>query len=393
MNSPTYNHLKNELNDQGIDVQQVESRLADLKIETPSWGFSGGGTRFKVFTDSNDATNVQQRIDDAAYVHRLTGTAPSIALHIPWDLTEDWRALSQYAVSKGISIGAINPNLFQDEDYKLGSLCHPNSSVRAKAIAHCLDCCRIMRETGSDLLSLWLADGTNYAGQDSIRDRRHRLKSSLETIFSALPDSSRLLLEYKFYEPAFFHTDVADWGTSFALCQALGDNAQVLVDMGHHAPGTNIAYIVAQLLDEDCLGGFHFNDSNYGDDDLIIGSSDPWRLFIVFHEILSAPSPSRPIAYMLDQSHNIEPKTEAMIMSILNCQTAYAKALIVDQTALKNAQACGDVLAAHRVLQKAFETDVRPLTAHVRSTLGASPDPLADHQRLWPNHVKSRRGF
>lgn len=354
----------------------VVAKLKMQRIETPSWGYADSGTRFRVFSAPDAAKTLDEKLQAAASVHRLTGIAKSIALHIPWDKTADWAALSSRATDLGIQIGAINPNLFQDEDYKLGSLCNPSVSVRQKALKHCLECIEIMKATGSDILSLWLADGTNYAGQDSILERKRRLREGLETIYDALPEGTRLLLEYKFFEPAFYHTDVADWGTAFALCQSLGERAQVLVDTGHHAPGTNIAYIVTQLLEEGKLGGFHFNSRHYADDDLIVGSANPWELFLIFCELVSAGPRSEQVAYMIDQSHNIEPKIEAMVLSVMNCQTAYAKALLVPYDSLSQLQIEGDVLSAHRILAETFSTDVRPLIERVRLELGCPTDPF-----------------
>ncbi len=359
------------------DREHVKAALKRQRIETPSWGYGDSGTRFGVFHAPGAARNVHEKIDDAAYIHRLSGVAPSVALHIPWDFVDNWSALGAYAAGKGIKIGAINPNLFQDPDYKLGSVCHPDLAVRKKAVAHLLECCQIMRDTGSDILSIWLADGTNYAGQDSIAARRTRLHDCLEETYAALPTDARMLIEYKFFEPAFYHTDIADWGTAFALCLRLGPQAEVLVDTGHHAQGTNIAYVVAQLLGEGCLGGFHFNARQYADDDLIVGSTNPWELFVIFSELVAAGPSADRVAYMIDQSHNIEPKLEAMLQSVLNCQTAYAKALLVDREALAAAQLAGDVLGAHRVMTDAFETDVRPLLAEVRAELGVPTDPIA----------------
>jgi L-rhamnose isomerase/sugar isomerase len=313
--SESFDRLAEELGNKGVDVQSVITALQKQHIETPSWGYGNSGTRFRVFPNKAAARNVHEKIDDAALIHKLSGIAPSVALHIPWDLTNDWSALGQYAKSKGITIGAINPNVFQDEDYMLGSLCHASAEVRNKAIQHMIECCEIMAATGSDLLSIWLADGTNYAGQDNIRGRKALLLDSLQKIYKKLPSNSRMLLEYKFFEPAFYHTDIADWGTSFALCRRLGPQAEVLVDTGHHAPGTNIAYIVAQLLEERCLGGFHFNSRNYADDDLIVGSTNPFEIFTIFTELVSAGDLAKNVAYMIDQSHNIEPKLEAMLLS------------------------------------------------------------------------------
>jgi L-rhamnose isomerase / sugar isomerase len=376
--SESFLRLSENLSKKGVDVEAVIASLKKQHIETPSWGYGNSGTRFRVFPNAAAARNVHEKIDDAALIHKLSGIAPSVALHIPWDFVSDWQALGEYAIGAGIKIGAINPNVFQDEIYMPGSLCHSKAEVRAKAIEHMVECCEIMRATGSDLLSIWLADGTNYAGQDSIRGRKALLLESLKAIYAELPKDSRMLLEYKFFEPAFYHTDIADWGTSFALCCRLGPQAQVLVDTGHHAPGTNIAYIVAQLLDEGCLGGFHFNSRNYADDDLIVGSTNPFELFTIFTELVSAGKLASDVAYMIDQSHNIEPKLEAMLLSVLNCQTALAKALIVDYKTLADLQADGDVLGAHRLMMDAFETDVRPLLAEVRSRMGVPPDPISD---------------
>jgi L-rhamnose isomerase / sugar isomerase len=370
--------LSDELAVKGIDMEWVKSQLKAQAIETPSWGYGNSGTRFKVFPWPGAARCAEERLHDAGIVHRLTKIAPSVALHIPWDKTDDWLALAEVAGVNGVRIGAINPNLFQDEDYKLGSVCHPSPEVRERATDHLLECCAIMEATGSSELSIWLADGTNYAGQDSIRGRKSRMLDCLRVAYAALPSASRMLLEYKFYEPAFYHTDIADWGTSFALCLALGEKAQVLVDTGHHALATNIPYIVAQLLDEGRLGGFHFNSRNYGDDDLIVGAANPFELFQIFHELVSAGDLANGVAYMIDQSHNIEPKLEAMIQSVLNCQSALAKALIVDRKKLGELQETGDVLGSYRVLVDAFETDIRPLLAEVREEMEAPLDPVAE---------------
>jgi L-rhamnose isomerase/sugar isomerase len=313
---------------------------------------------------------------------------------------EDWAALRAYAADLGIEIGAINPNLFQDDAYKFGSLCHPDPAVRAQAVDHMLDCIEIMEATGSEILSLWLADGTNYPGQDSIRARKRRLEAAPAEVTAALPEGARLLIEYKVFEPAFYHTDLADWGMAANLARKLGPQAQVLVDTGHHAPGTNVEQIVAFLLDETLLGGFHFNDRNYADDDLIVGTSHPFRLFLIYNELVSAAQSgdagvaacARNVAYMIDQSHNIEPKLEAMLLSVLNCQEAYAKALLVDREALAERQAALDVLGAHRLLKDAFATDVRPLLAQLRCEMGLHPDPMAAYQASeYPQKIAQER--
>jgi L-rhamnose isomerase/sugar isomerase len=363
--------------------EKVFERLLSQEIEVPSWAFGPSGTRFKVFHIPSEARNVWERLEDAALVHRLTGLAPRVALHIPWDQVEDWDRLKAYAESLGIGIGAVNPNLFQEEEYRLGSLAHPDPRVRAKALDHIRECVALMEALGSNLLSLWLADGTNYPGQDDLRARKRRLEASLEEVYALIPEGSRLLLEYKFFEPAFYSTDIPDWGTAYALCLKLGPRAQVLVDLGHHPQGTNIEAIVAFLLEEGRLGGFHFNARKYADDDLIVGSTDPFELFLIYHELASAEEEggaagetARRVAYMIDQAHVIEPKVEAMLLSLLNCQEAYAKALLVDREALKEAQERGDVLLAHRTLLEAYRKDVRPLLAEVRRAKGVPEDPL-----------------
>lgn len=373
--------FENRLQEREITIDSVIAAMQQFSIETPSWGYGDSGTRFKVFHWPGAARTLWEKLADAAEVNRVTGICPGVAIHIPWDKVEDWQAVKAYAADLGLHLGAVNPNLFQEDVYRLGSLCHFDVAIRQQAINHMLECIQIAQTVGSDIISLWLADGTNYPGQDDLRRRRHRLLDSLQTIYAALPSGMRLLIEYKFFEPAFYSTDLPDWGTSLLMAQKLGPQADVLVDTGHHAPGTNIAQIVAQLLDEQRLGGFHFNDRRYADDDLIVGSQNPFDLFCIFNEIIGAQADGNAnaarIAYMIDQSHNIEPKIEAMIQSVLNVQTAYVKALLVDRAALRQAQESGDVLGAYRVLQAAYETDVRPLLAEFRVRQGLNPDPIA----------------
>src|SRR6266851_9229332 len=373
--------MQDSLGKQNIDTEAVLEEIQRFTVETPSWGYGDSGTRFKVFHWPGAARTLREKLADAAQVHQVTGICPSVAIHIPWDREDDWQAVKEYANTLGLRIGAVNPNLFQEDRYRLGSLCHFDKGVRELAIEHVLECIQIAQAVGSDIISLWLADGTNYPGQDDLRRRRRRLLDSLQTIYTALPAGMRLLIEYKFFEPAFYSTDLPDWGTSLLMAQKLGSQAEVLVDTGHHPQGTNIAQIVAQLLDEGRLGGFHFNDRRYADDDLIVGSQNPFELFCIFNEIVGAASESNAnaarIAYMIDQSHNIEPKIEAMIQSVINVQTAYAKALLVDRSALRAAQETGDVLGAYRVLQAAFEMDVRPLLSTLRARQGCDPDPVA----------------
>jgi L-rhamnose isomerase / sugar isomerase len=355
-------------------VSDVETRLRELVIETPSWGYGDSGTRFATFPQPGRPRDVFERVDDAAEVHRLTGTAGAVALHFPWDAVDDYGALRAHISSRGLRVGAVNPNLFQDPDYKLGSITHPDARVRDKAVAHLVECLGIAAELGSSAQSLWFADGTNYPGQDDLRERRHRLIDALLAVYAELPADQELLVEYKLFEPAFYATDLADWGSSLLVCQKLGERARVLVDLGHHAQGVNIEQIVALLADEDRLGGFHFNNRKYADDDLIVGSVNPFELFLIFYELAGGPLPRLTI----DQAHNVEAKVEAMVLSVVNLQEAYAKALLVDRDALRAAQQAGDVLGAHEALLDAYRTDVRPLCARVRRSLGAAEDPIAE---------------
>ena len=367
-----YDHLAGRLRDHGVDIDDVERALGAFAVETPSWGYGDSGTRFAVFTQPGRPRTVFERLDDAAEVHRLTAAAPAVALHFPWDAVDDLGELRAHADGLGLRIGAVNPNLFQDPDYKLGSVTNPDAAIRDKAVAHLLACVEIARELGSTAQSLWFADGTNYAGQDDLRGRRARLVESLAKVYEALPAEQELLLEYKPYEPAFYATDLFDWGSALTVCTRLGERAKVLVDLGHHLHGANVEQIVALLDEQGRLGGFHFNNRKYGDDDLIVGSTNPWELFLIFVE-LGARLPRLTI----DQSHNVEAKVEAMTLSVVNLQEAYAKALLVDRAALAAAQAAGDVLGGHEVLLDAYRTDVRPLCAKVRAERNAAEDPVA----------------
>jgi len=396
-----YESTAEALSDRGVDVSAVISQLKSQCIETPSWGYGNSGTRFKVFGWPGAARNVEEKLADAAFIHRLTGIAPSVALHIPWDKVDDWGGLREYAAGLGVGIGAINPNIFQDEAYKFGSCCNSDPAVRRKATDHFLECIQIMKATGSDILSLWFADGTNYAGQDSLRSRKRRMEECLAETYAALPEGTRMLIEYKFFEPGFYHTDLSDWGIAATLARKLGPKAQVLVDTGHHPQGTNVEHIVAMLLDDGLLGGFHFNSRKYADDDLIVGTVNPFELFLIYNELITAEQDddqavstcARNVAYMIDQSHNIEPKLEAMLQSVLNCQTAYAKALLVDRSALAERQMAQDVLGAYRVFTDAYETDIRPLLAKVRQEMGLNPDPIAAYQASdYPAQVVEERG-
>jgi L-rhamnose isomerase/sugar isomerase len=361
------------------DLAAVKGALRDLQIELPSWAFGNSGTRFKVFGQPGVPRTPYEKADDAAQVHKHTGVAPSMAVHIPWDWVGDYAALAAHAKGNGIRIGTVNANVFQDDDYKLGSVCNPDHQVRKKALAHLMDCVDIMDATGSRDLKLWFADGTNYPGQDDILARQDRLAEALATVYARLGPDQRLLLEYKLFEPSFYTTDVPDWGTSLLHCQALGASALVVVDTGHHAPGVNIEFIVALLLKANRLGGFDFNSRFYADDDLMAGAADPFQLFRIMHEVVRAGAlaPAAGVAFMLDQCHNIEPKVPAQIRSVMNVQEAVAKALLVDSDALRHAQLAGDVLAANAVLMDAYNTDVRPLLTELREESGLAPDPIA----------------
>src|ERR671923_1514040 len=359
----------------GRDLEAVERALAGLEIETPSWGYGDSGTRFATFQQPGRPRDVFERIDDAAQVQRLTGTASAVALHFPWDAVDDLDALRAHAERLGLRIGAVNPNLFQDPAYKLGSIAHPDDGVRAKAVEHLLECIEIASRLGSSAQSLWFADGTNYPGQDDLASRRRRLVEALREVYAALPEAQELLLEYKPFEPAFYAAELADWGSALLVCQKLGDRARVLIDLGHHAQGTNVEQIVAILAEEGRLGGFHFNNRKYADDDLIVGSVNPFELFLIFTELAALDEMPR---LTIDQAHNIEPKVEALVLSVLNLQEAYAKALLVDRDALAEAQQAGDVLAGHRLLLAAFQTDVRPECAAARVQTGAAEDPIGE---------------
>jgi L-rhamnose isomerase/sugar isomerase len=399
-----YELLAEDLTQQGIDIEAVKARLKAQKIETPSWGYANSGTRFKAFAWPGAAVTTREKLDDAAMVHKMTGIAPSVALHIPWDKPEDndYAAMREYAEAQGITLGAINPNVFQDDAYRLGSLGNPNPGIREMALDHILECCEIMTKTGSRDLSLWFADGTNYAGQDSLRGRKRRFEQGLRQTYAHLPAGGRMLIEYKLFEPAFYNTDLPDWGTSYAFSLKLGEQAQVLVDLGHHAQGVNIEQIVAFLLDEGKLGGFHFNNRKYADDDLIVGTVNPYELFLIYNELADAElGTSEPahttannVAYMIDQSHAIEGKLAPMIYSVLNCQEAYAKTLLVPRQKLATAQSAGDVLGAHRVLTEAYRYDVRPLLAVVREEMGVPVDPIAAYWASgYEDKVRQERGL
>ena len=367
-------------------MSTISTITADLErqaIELPSWAFGNSGTRFKVFAQPGVPRDPFEKVADAAQVHALTGLAPSIALHIPWDRVEDFEKLRAHAEDHGLRLGTINTNTFQDDDYKFGSFCHVDERIRAKAVRHALDCVDVMDVTGSRDLKVWLPDGLNYPGQGDLRDRQDRLADSLQQVYARLGDDQRLVLEYKFFEPAFYATDVPDWGTAYVQCAALGERAVVCLDTGHHAPGTNIEFIVMQLLRLGRLGAFDFNSRFYADDDLIVGAADPFQLFRILVEVVRGGGydEGRDVSFMLDQCHNIEPKIPGQIRSVLNVQEMTARALLVDRQALAEAERAGDVLAGNAVMMDAFATDVRADLADWRASRGFAADPMATYAR------------
>jgi L-rhamnose isomerase/sugar isomerase len=364
-----------------VTFDQITTELERQAIELPSWAFGNSGTRFKVFAQAGVPRDPFEKLADAAQVHLHTGLAPSVALHIPWDLVDDFDKLRRHAEDLGVRLGTINTNTFQDDDYMLGSLCHVDDRVREKAIRHALDCVDIMDVTASRDLKVWLPDGLNYPGQADLRDRQDRLADSLARIYARLGEHQRLVLEYKLFEPAFYATDVPDWGTAYVQCLALGERAVVCLDTGHHAPGTNIEFIVMQLLRLGRLGAFDFNSRFYADDDLIVGAADPFQLFRIMFEVVRGGGydDGTGVSFMLDQCHNIEAKIPGQIRSVLNVQEMTARALLVDRAALAEAERAGDVLAGNGVLMDAFYTDVRADLAAWRESRGLPPDPLATY--------------
>ena len=371
-----YDLLSRRLIEEGIDLAAAEARLKMQQVETPSWGYADSGTRFGVFRMPGAPRNVFEKFEDAAQAHRYTGIAPAVALHIPWDAGADWSDLSKYAKSLGMSVGAVNPNVFQDYDYRFGSLGSTRPEVRARAVAHINECVEIMKTVGSQNLSLWFADGTNFPGQGHIRKRKQWFAEGLSEVYASLSPEQTMLVEYKPFEPAFYHTDIADWGMAYAFCKALGDQAKVLVDLGHHLQGANIEHIVAFLLDEGRLGGFHFNNKKYADDDLTTGSVNPYELYLIYTELVAGENDGlgNNIAYMIDECHTIKNKIAEMIQSLVALQISYAKALIVNRPALAAAQEADDIVTAEEIIKSAFATDVRPLLWKVRSDLSL-PDP------------------
>jgi L-rhamnose isomerase/sugar isomerase len=362
-----------------VQFSDIASDLDRQAIELPSWAFGNSGTRFKVFGTPGTPRSPEEKIADAAQVNKYSGLAPKVAIHIPWDKVDDYAALRAFAVDHGVELGTVNSNTFQDDAYKFGSLTSSDRAIRRQAVDHHLECIEIMHQTGSRDLKIWLADGSNYPGQADIRSRQDWLAESLREIYAGLGDEQRLVLEYKFFEPAFYHTDVPDWGTSYAHVSALGPKALTCLDTGHHAPGTNIEFIVAQLLRLGKLGSFDFNSRFYADDDLIVGAADPFQLFRIMYEVIrnGGYDVGSPVAFMLDQCHNVEEKIVGQLRSVLNVQEMTARALLVDSAALVEAQTANDVLAANAILMDAFYTDVRPDLAAWRESRGLPADPIA----------------
>jgi L-rhamnose isomerase/sugar isomerase len=390
-----FQYLSDSLALRSVSVDDVKKRLKAQRIETPSWGYSDSGTRFGVFKQPGAAISIQEKLEDAAMVNKMTGITPDVAMHVLWDLTDDLPGVAQYAESLGVKIGSINPNVFQDQEYKLGSLGNPDPAVREKALKHIFDCIEIGEKVNSNLLSLWFADGTSYPGQGDFIQRKHWFQDGLRQTHERMPETMTMLVEYKFFEPGFYHTDIADWGMSYCYSKFAGPRAKALVDLGHHALSTNIEHIVSFLIDEEMLGGFHFNNRRYADDDLTVGSTNPYELFLIYHELARAEERGAfDIAYMIDQSANLKPKIEDMIQTVMQIQTSYAKSMTVNLEKLREAQAAGDIVTAERALQEAFNTDVEPLLAIVREEMDVPCDPLTGYRASgYQKMIESKRGI
>ena len=378
-----WNRFEETLARRGISPQWALDELGAFKIELPAWAFGDARTRFALFRQEGTPRNILEKLEDVAQVNRYTGAAPSVALNVLSDCDRDTTEMRAAFQEYGLLVGAMNPIFFTDERYRFGSVCNEDLGARRHALEHMRYSVELGRALGSKIQSLWIPDGTNYPGQGDFRRKRGFLRDFLTQTYRILDPDVRMLVEYKLYEPAFYHTDLSDWGTSVLLCKELGPRAQVLVDLGHHAHGVNVEHIVALLLDEQKLGGFHLNGRKSADDDLITGSQNPYELFLICKELIDAgldehtALTARNVAYMIDQSHCIEPKIPAMILSVTNAQIAYAKALTLDRRALRAAQEANDVIAAAECVRAAFETDVTPLLHAVREQAGAAADPLA----------------
>ncbi len=394
-----YLWLTESLGNKGIDVSEIEDKMKSMVVELPSWAVGNSGTRYGTFRDKGAAANIWQKIDDCAEIQRVLGICPVMASHVLWDVTEDgeYAPVREYAESKNMTIGTVHPNTFQGQAFRYGSLCSPIDEVRQQTNEHFEECVRMAREMNSKVIGMWVADGTNYPGQDDLIARKHRLFDGLKHLYDAMDDDMMMVLEYKPFEPFFYTSDVQDWGMSKLMCDKLGDRAKVLVDLGHHLAGVNIEQIIAILLDEKKLGGFHFNNRRYADDDLITGTVKPLEMFLIFKEIVDAgvAGLNTDIVYMLDQSHNIEPSIEGIIYSVMNIQTAYTKALLLDRAGLKQAQADNDVIKANMIVMDAFNTDVAPLIEKVRLDMGLSHvNPIENYrQGGYAAKIEDERGF
>lgn len=379
-----YRVLKEDWAGKGIDLDGVSRKAMELRIETPSWAYANCGTRFGVVKDPAAPRTAYEKVSDAAQVQKYTGITPAVAVHVLWDTVPDWAELQRHAVSEGIRIGAINPNLFTEPQYKFGSICNADPKIRREAVGNMKACVEIGKTVGSNLLSLWFADGTNYPGQGDFRRRKGWMEEALAEVYAAMPKSMRMLVEYKLFEPAFYHTDIADWGIAYLLAKKLGDRAQVLIDLGHHAHGTNIPWIVSTLITEGKLGGFHFNDRKYADDDLTTGCMNPYELFLIFNELVAGmedPALKTDFAFMIDEMPVIKPRIESMIQSAVNLQEAYAKALLVDRKALARAQDANRIIDAEEVIRAAWTADVKPILEVARTRKGLDPDPLQAYRK------------
>ncbi|MEG0257423.1 MAG: TIM barrel protein [Christensenella sp.] len=399
MSDNRFKETASRLTDKGINVKEVISALKAQVIELPSWAVGNSGTRYGTFREEGSARTIWDKIDDCAEIQRVLGICPVMASHVAWDVTEtgEYTPVRTYAEERGLAIGTVHPDVFSKQEYIYGSICSPIESVREYTKQHFRDCVRVAREMGSKKIGMWVADGTNYPGQDDLRERRHRLYDGLRVLYDEMDEDMKLVIEYKPFEPFFYTTDIADWGTSMLMCRKLGKRAKVLVDLGHHLPGVNIEQIIATLLDEDLLGGFHMNNRRYADDDLITGTVNPMDLFLIYNEIVSAERAgiNTDITYMLDQSHNIEPSIDGIIYSVMNAQTAYARALIIDRAALLTAQKGYDVVGANKLVMDAFNTDVQPIIEQARLEMGLSDaDPLNNYRNSgYANKIKNERGF
>lgn len=385
-----FGFLQNKLTKSGIDVDAIVNKMAGFQVAIPSWALGAGGTRFGRFSYGGEPATLEQKLDDIGLIHALTGSAGAVSLHIPWDIPTDVQAIKEKAASHGLAFDAMNSNTFQDQpgaahSYKFGSLNAVNEDSRAYAVEHNKEVIRIGKELGSKSLTVWLADGASFPGQLNFQTALARTEQSLKEIYAGMPEDWKLFIEYKPYEPNFYSTTIQDWGTSFMLANACGDRAYTLVDLGHHLPNSNIEQIVATLMYRGKLGGFHFNDSKYGDDDLTVGSIKPYALFLIFNELVYGMenNPQNPYpAWMIDASHNIKDPLEDLIQSLEAILLAYAQALLVDQEALKAAQQAGDVVLAQEILQNAYRTDVRPLLRAARLKTGAALEPVSAYRNL-----------